>query len=163
MSTPYVDEFQYVDLNQVDPNFSLLDEEVYNFVISKAERKPYGTEGKSRIVFTLTVTQHQKFAGRKLFPSLFFSEFTLKSLRRIADATGVPQTPGDMDGWLKDLSTIQPPVKLKVIKVPDGKTTKDKVTNELIFTPNPNTVKTDGTPDTVNAVDWKAGVLPGDN
>lgn len=154
-------DFEYADLKHVDPNFTLLDgPEVYAFRITKAEIAKYvakktterQTAGQevSYIKLTLTVTDHNKFTGRKIWEPLFYSEFSLKILKRIEQATGVEQT-GSMTDWLTELSNIQPVIRLQVDQVPDV----DREGN-----PNPKNVKPDGTPGLKNVVNWKAGVQP---
>ena len=72
MSEPVTD-FRYVNLADVDPNFELLDPEVYDLIISKAELRTYtaktanpakgiavGDPG-TYISFMFTVTNHPKF------------------------------------------------------------------------------------------------------
>jgi hypothetical protein len=161
-------DFRYIDLKDIDPNFTLLDPEFYNLRITKAEIKTYlikdgsaavrkgtanvGDEG-TYLNFAFTVVDHQKFTGRKHWESLFPSDFSFKCLKRIEEATGVQQT-GSMEDWLSQLTAIGPTVKLKVDKVPD--VNRDG-------TPNQKTMKADGTPGEKNVVDWKAGVAPGDS
>lgn len=169
MSEPVTD-FRYANLNEVDPNFELLDPEVYSLIISKAELRTYaaktanpakginvGDEG-TYVSFMFTVTDHGKFSGRKHFESLFNSPFSLKALRRIADATGIPQT-GTLQDWLTSLSGVNPTIKLKIDKVEDVVRTKNPMTGEYDSSPNPRTVKSDGSPSMKNVVDWKSGVL----
>lgn len=160
-------DFRYVDLKDVDPNFTLLDTEFYNLRITKAEIKTYvvkadsaavrngkaapGDEGRY-INFALTVVDHPKFTGRKIFETLFPSEFAFKCLKRIEEATGIPQV-SSMEDWLATLSTTQPTVKLQVEQIPD--LMKDG-------SPNPKNVKSDGSAGNKNQVNWRSGVQPGD-
>lgn len=158
-------DFRYVDLKDIDPNFTLLDPEFYNLRITKAELQgyevkagsaaalrgePVGTQ-KAFVKIAFTVVDHQKFTGRKIWESLFPSDFSFKCLKRIEEATGVPFT--DMEGWLVELTNTAPVVKLKVDKVQD--VMRDG-------TPNQKTMKSDGTPGDKNQVDWRAGVQQGD-
>ena len=159
-------DFRYVDLKDVDPNFTLLDPEVYNLRITKVEIKTYeikagsaavtsgranpGDEGQF-INFNFTVVGHSKFTGRKIFDSLFPSDFTLKCLKRLEEATGIPQNVA-MEEWFAKLSSEQPVVKLQVERVPDL----------IKGLPNPKTAKSDGTPGDVNKIAWKSGVQSGD-
>lgn len=167
--TEPANDFRYANLNEVDPNFELLDPEVYTLRISKAELRTYlaktanpekgvnvGDE-RAYVNFTFTVINHPKFSGRKHFESLFPSNFSLKTLRKIADATGVAQA-GTLENWLTSLSSIQPAIKLKVDKVEDLQRVKGS-DGEYTSIPNPATMNSDGTPSMKNTVDWKAGVL----
>lgn len=146
----------------------MLDSEFYNLRITKAEFKTYLIKAGSAAVrngtanvgdeatyinLAFTVVDHQKFTGRKHWEPIFPSDFSLKCLKRVEEATGVQQT-GSMEDWLSQLTAIGPTVKLKVDKVPD--VMRDG-------TPNPKTVKSDGTAAEKNVVDWKAGVAPGDS
>lgn len=153
--------FDYVNLHDVDPNFTLLDgPEMYSLRITKAELPTYvaKTTNKNQTIgdlvkyvkLTFTVTDHPKFTGRKHWESLFFSDFTLKTLRRIMEATGIDQT-GSLEEWFALVSQIQPVVKLQIDQVPD--VNRDG-------TPNPQTVNPDGTPRSKNVVNWRAGVQP---
>jgi hypothetical protein len=157
--------FEYVDLKNVDPNFTLLDgPEVYSFRITKAEMPTYiakkdtatqkaGDEVKY-IKFTFTVVDHPKYTGRKHWEPLFgANDFNIRILKRIEEATGVVQG-GSLASWLEELSTIQPVVKLQIDKVPDGQTLQG------VFTPNPGNVNADGSARDKNVVNWKSGVSP---
>lgn len=160
-------DFRYADLKDVDPNFTLLDgPEFYNFRITKAELKSYVVKAESAAVrdgkatagdeghyinFALTVVEHPKFTGRKIFETIFPSDFSLKILKRIEQATGVEQT-ASMENWLVQLTTIQPTIKVLVEQVPDL----------MKGQPNPKTQKPDGSPGNKNQVSWKSGVQPGD-
>jgi hypothetical protein len=152
-------DFRYVDLKDVDPNFTLLDPEMYDLRITKAELVTYvskhdtktlktGEEG-TYFKFAFTVVDHPKFTGRKIWETLFPSEFSLKILRRIADNTGISQS-GSLEDWCKEVTQISPTVKLMVDKVPDT-IGKDGV-------PNPRTQKADGTASDKNVINWRAGV-----
>jgi hypothetical protein len=159
-------DFRYVDLKDVDPNFTLLDPEYYNLRITKAELRTYNVKADSAAViagkatvgeerafinFAFTVVGHDKFTGRKLFESLFPSEFSFKCLKRIEEATGVQQK-SSLEDWLAELTQIQPVIKLNVEKVPDV----------IKGIPNPKTVRPDGTPGDKNQVAWKSGVAVSD-
>lgn len=160
-------DFRYAELRDVDPNFTLLDgPEFYNFRITKAELKSYQVKAESAAVrdgkanagddasfinFTLTVVEHPKFTGRKIFEAIFPSDFSLKILKRIEQATGVEQT-ASMEDWLAQLTSIQPTVKVLVEQVPDL----------IKGVANPKNTKPDGSPGNKNQVSWKSGVQPGD-
>jgi hypothetical protein len=158
--------FEYVHLDQIDPSFTPIDDDFYTLKILSAERREYdvkpgskaytGTPGQKGeyINFGFAVTDSAKFAGRRVYESLFPNGFTFKVMRNIQDAVGISQN-GDTTAWLAKLSTVQPLVKLKVAIVPD--VNRDG-------TPNPKTAKTlaDGTvvAGNKNVIDWKSGVQP---
>lgn len=152
-----VNSFQYVHLDQVDPNFTMIDEDYYNLKLITAETRTYdktATGGKAGefIKLGFAVQDHPKFTGRRVYPSpLFPSEFSFRVMRHIQDATGVQQN-GDTNAWLNKLQAIGPVLKLKVVIVPDA---------SFAGVPNPKTVKADGTPGDRNDINWKAGVQPG--
>lgn len=150
-----------INLHDIDPSFTLLEgPEVYSLRIMKVEEPSYVAKKTTKtqvegetvkyVKFTFTVTDHPKFTGRKHWESLFYSNFSLQILRRIMDATGVSQT-GTLQDWFAELNQIQPVIKLEINQVPD--VNRDG-------TPNPNTVKEDGTPRNKNVVNWRAGVQP---
>lgn len=154
-------DFRHLDLKDIDPNFTLLDgPEVYSLRISKAELATYIAKTTTKnqtagdevayVKLTLNVVDHPKFTGRKLWEPLFPGDFSFKTLKRIEEATGIPQT-GSMEAWLLELSAVQPIVKLQVDQVPD--VNRDG-------TPNDRTKKSDGTPGMKNVVNWRAGVQP---
>jgi hypothetical protein len=167
--TEQANDFRYINLNEVDPNFDLLDPQVYTFRISKAELRPYTvktanpTQGLSvgdqnvYVNIQFTVTNDPKFSGRKHYESLFPSRVSFKNLRKIQDTTGIPQT-STMEDWLKSLSDIQPSVKLKIDKVEDVRYVKG-ADGKYTTVANEHTANADGTPSLKNAVDWKAGVM----
>lgn len=155
-------DFRYVDLKDVDPNFTLLDPEVYNLRIVKAAVEEYVSqkdtkslkmgETGTRFKMTFSVTDHPKFTGRRIWHTFWPNDFDLKNLRRISDATGVPQT-GSLADWGAELTQVQPTVKLLVSKVPDV---------NFSGVPNPQNTKEDGTPGERNEITFKAGVQSGD-
>lgn len=155
--------FQYVHLDQIDPSFTTIEEGFYNLKIVSAELREYDVKPGTKaytgpgqkghfINFGFAVTNSPKFAGRRVYATLFENGFDFKVMRRIQDATGVQQN-GDTSAWLGKLGSIQPIVKLKVAVVPD--VMRDG-------TPNPKTVKGDGTPGDKNVIEFKAGVQPED-
>lgn len=154
-----VQSFRHIHLDQVDPSFQPIDENYYNLRITSAELKEFtykngekAGQTDERINLGLTVVNDPKFSGRRLYESLFPNGFSFRVMRRIQDATGIPQN-GETESWLKELAAIGPVVKLKVIQVPD--VLRDG-------TPNPKTVLASGDAAPKNVIDWKSGVQPGD-
>ena len=149
--------FDYVDLNQIDPSFSTLPEDMYTLRILKAEKLSYakklngvptGEDGQ-RLSIQLSVVDHPSLSGRRLFESLFPSNFTFRVLRRIADNTGIQQEPGEpLEVWFQRLTESQPALKLKVgfrtkrVQKAPGEWTTEVVLNDA------------GKPQD-NAVDWR--------
>lgn len=120
-------EFDRVRLEDVDPNFSLIDEGVYTLQLSsvaantyerKSEGVPTGEKGV-RYNLTFTVVDDEKFSGRRVRESFFPSDFFLKCVRRVADATGYPQDGDSIAGYLESMAgESDPPV---LFKAPIGK------------------------------------------
>lgn len=114
-----VTSFDYVDLNEVDPRMERLPEGTYTLQILSAELQ----SGESRstgkpwqcVLMRFAVAGEGKFVGRRLTERFFTSEFSLKALRRIMDATGIRQEPGQpISEWLRELSIQQPLIKVQV-------------------------------------------------
>jgi len=112
-------DFDYVDLNEVDPNQTKIPENAYTLKVLNAElingiSKKSG-EPYKRVDFTFAIVDDETFSGRRLWDSLFQNESSLKRLRRLMDATGVQQTPGTtLSEWLKELTLYQPSFKAEV-------------------------------------------------
>lgn len=149
-----VNSFDYVHLDQIDPSFTNIEEGYYNLKVITAEQRTYDNTAKggkagSFIKLGFAVQDDPKFTGRRVYPSAMFpNNFVFRVLRLIQDATGVNQN-GDTNGWLAKLQAIGPVLKLKVVIVPD---------TNFNGTPNPKTMKADGSPGDRNDIDWKAGV-----
>ncbi len=123
--------FDHVNLAEIDPSQQSIPEGNYTFEIAQAAVKTFeykngknkGTEGQ-RIAMTTIIVNDEKFSGRRLFPSLFFSEAVLKQLRLLMDATGVQQGDSTFDQWLVDLveqkATFTAPVTMKEGKDAQG-------------------------------------------
>lgn len=150
-----VESFEYQDLNTIDPTMKPVDEGVYTLKILKAVRQTYVKNEKEGefIKFHLAITNDHKFSGRRLFPTLFMSDFNLKVLRRIMDNTGVVQVPGTtLDEWLKSLTEMQPEFKTKVLTYEDRKFVKG---DKGVPTGEVRSTLPNGEPAPVNAIDWR--------
>lgn len=144
--------FDYVDLNQIDPSVKPVDQGVYTLKILKAEKKTSKAGDKEFIKFDLAITNDQNFSGRRLWPTLFPSDFTFKTLRKLMDVTGVAQDPGtDLGDWLKTLSEVQPEFKTLIRTYEDRKFVKG---DKGIPTGEVRNFKPDSTPEVVNAINW---------
>ena len=103
--------FAHVNLNTVDPNASNIPDDIYTYEVSDAGVKTFtyksgakaGEEGEYTS-FALTIVDSEKLSGRRVWSSLFAGDFTNKKLRKVMDATGVPQT-GDFTDWLSELKS----------------------------------------------------------
>ncbi len=147
--------FSHTNLNDVDPNFTPIATNTYSLRVVSAELVPYTDkntgEEKERVSLGLTIFNDPDFSGRRVWESFFEGDFALKNLRRIMDASGIPQNPGEsIESWLNRLVVEQAEVRVPIVLEDDM--IKDKTTKELI--PNPRTVKLDGSPSQRNRVDW---------
>ena len=126
----FPETFDWVDLNEVDPTDRPVPRDTYTLKVLSINKKKFtyknpsktanvGDEGEF-ISLKMAVTDHPEYAGRKFTESLFMRRTTLQILRRIADATGIMQTPGTaLDEWFAQVNEVQPEFKVPVIVVPD--------------------------------------------
>jgi hypothetical protein len=123
LSTTFVD-FDYVSLAEIDLSAnSIYPEGVYTLKIMKAEQKDrpvyvdgQKTEATKKVAsFQFAITNHDTLNGRRLFDNFQPTQFSLKAMARIANATGVHQVPGTpLSEWLGELSIVQPEFRVKV-------------------------------------------------
>lgn len=111
--------FEYVNLNEIDPNMQVVPEGMYTFKVLKAElRKGISkttNEPYELVNMTIAIQDDDNFSGRRMYESFFKGDSSLKQLRKIMDATGVNQAPGTpLTDWLVELDTIQPTFKAAV-------------------------------------------------
>lgn len=115
--------FEYLNLNEVDPNNSI-PPAMYALRLISAERKDHEfgpnskTPGKlgSKFVLRWTVLDGE-FAGRKLNSTIFESSMAPVILRKIMDATGVGQKDGEsFFSWIARLSDSGADLKVLVEK-----------------------------------------------
>jgi hypothetical protein len=139
--------FDYVSLAEIDPSQQPLPTDVYELKIVKAaiERGVSKTTNKPYecVSFGFAVTNSEKYSGRRVWERFFGGEFGLKAMRRIMDATGVPQV-GTLEDWLKELATIQPTFKVTISEIDEV----DRLTKQVVI--NPVT----GKPQKTNKVNW---------
>ena len=121
MSEAYMgaEAFEFVNLNEIDPSQKGLPEGVYTFQIVKAAfvRKEATNDKPAYAVVKLqfAVVDHPDLAGRRMFGDFYMNDFNLKNLRRIMDATGVAQEPGEaLPAWVERLGQVQPTFKIPV-------------------------------------------------
>lgn len=141
-------DFDYVDLNLIDPEPEKLPAGMYTVQLAKAELQSGVSQrtGKpfQRITIQLVVQDDERFAGRRLFESLFAGEYGIKALRRIMDATGIQQQPGEpVAEWLKRVALERPSFKV-MVRLEDD---KDYATGEV-------RIGADGQPAKRNSVNW---------
>lgn len=105
--------FDHINLNEVDPNASSVPDGPYTFQVAGVYPKTYigksgdnlGKEG-SYVSVRFAIVGTDKYAGRSTFESFFPNKGTAIMFRKIMDATGVAQKPGQpVEDWLKELQT----------------------------------------------------------
>jgi len=119
--------FEYLDLNTVDPNNSI-PPAMYALRIVSAEPKSHEfgpnskTPGKIGSKFVLKwVVLDGEFAGRKLNSTIFESSMAPVILRKIMDATGVKQAENEaFFSWMARLSDSGADLKVLVEKSDRG-------------------------------------------
>jgi len=122
--------FEYVNLNEIDPNQESIPAGMYTYKILKAEHKSGVSKTKQDangqaaqyefISVALAIQDDPKYSGRRLWESFFPNSYGMKALRRIMDSTGVQQAPGQpLDEWLTELSLQQPTFKAPLNNEPD--------------------------------------------
>lgn len=127
MATEQEIDFEYLDLNTVDPNNSI-PAGVYSLQILSAERKEhvFGEKSKtpgavgSKFVLKWGIIDGAE-SGRKLTSTIFQSNFAPVLFRKIMDATGVKQAEDEgFYSWLARLSDSQATLKVMVNKTEKG-------------------------------------------
>ena len=162
MANEFEQDFNFVNLTQVDPNYTAIDEGVYQLkVIKLAVNKTKGDNGKEvkpYLAGTFSVSNHEKFSGRRLFHNFWSitdnNSFDAKALRRLADASGVPQE-GDFLVWVDEMTTQQPEFKVQVKKQAPTTWNKETKTREIKVGPDGNAL-----PDE-NVIDFRNVAIAG--
>ena len=148
--------FEFVNLNEIDPSQKNLPEGVYTFQIVKSAfvRKEATKDKPAYAVVKLqfAVVDHPELAGRRMFGDFYMNDFNLKNLRRIMDATGVSQEPGEpLTGWVERLGQLQPTFKVPVVEKQAteylGKDAEGKPIRHPKF-------KENGEPELENSINW---------
>jgi hypothetical protein len=142
--------FSRTNLNDVDPNFTTVNEGTYSLRVVKADLTAFVNsktgEDSERVNLGLTIFNHPEYSGRRIWETLWEGAFGLRAMRKIMDASGVAQSSDEeLASWLE--RTIVEKAEFKAF-----------VSNEedlIKGTPNPRTVKPDGSASLINRVDWK--------
>lgn len=105
--------FDHVNLSEVDPNASSVPDGPYTFQVAGVYPKNYiaksgenaGKQG-NYVSVRFAIVGTDKYAGRSTFESFFPNKGSAIMLRKVMDATGVQQAPGQaIEDWLKELQT----------------------------------------------------------
>lgn len=123
MEVAQVVDFENLNLNDIDPTFKPVEEGPYVLkLLGLAWKESTGKKetNQGTVYVSLNgkfgITNHPKHSGRKLYHNFFLSNsYELKALRRIMDATGVAQNPGEtLKGWAERISVESPMFKVPV-------------------------------------------------
>jgi hypothetical protein len=114
--------FDYVNLSEVDPNAKAITEDFYRVRVTGAAAKPFTAksgpkqgEPGVRYEFKVQVTEDGPARGRVIFDSLFHGEGALRAMRRLMDASGIPQEDGEpISEYLPRLAKEAPEVRYKI-------------------------------------------------
>lgn len=151
--------FEYFNINDVDPTFQAIEKGVYGFRVGKMEYKIIAIKnGKNAgqevpvINGNFTVINSDTYSGRRLRHTFWVSNpYDQKALRRLADAVGVMQEPGEpLKDYIDRLSTTQPPLEFRTFA--DTKPVVDRATGEMVMDAK-------GNPQLDNEMKWNQ-VLP---
>ena len=115
-------EFEYFNLNDVDPTFHPIDPGVYALRLKKIEFKTIIPSKGQRVGLetplvnaNFSVINHDKFSGRSLRYTFWpANSYDQKALARLSTAVGVPQEQGEpFPEYIKRLGETNPPVEFK--------------------------------------------------
>lgn len=117
--------FSHVDLNDVSPDFENLPEGFYTLRWVKGVVKEKIRDDGSQVSWVsgrFVVTGPDEVAGtavvgRTLFDSFFANKWGLRTLRWIADKTGI--IGGPIDQWLEEMNTAQPEFRVTITEQED--------------------------------------------
>jgi hypothetical protein len=116
-------DFENLNLNDIDPTFKPVEDGVYILKLLGLQWKEFAGKQESnqgQVYVSLNgkfgITNHPKHSGRKLYHNFFLgNNYELKALRRIMDATGVAQNPGEtLKDWAGRISVEAPTFKAAV-------------------------------------------------
>src|SRR2546426_2027030 len=118
------ENFDYVDLRAVDPNYTAIPEDVYQLkVIKLVLSKTSGNNGKAvkpYVKGTFAVTNSDKHSGRRLFHNFWNiqenSSRDAKDLKKLSDAVGIQPNAG-FASWLETMTQESPTFKVPVRQV----------------------------------------------
>jgi hypothetical protein len=144
-------DVNYINLNEVDPNYTAIPEEVYTLKVLSLKLAKAGAQaknpGKAYVKGTFSVQDHDKFSGRRLFATFFNitepSSRDAKDLKRLSQVTGVNQD-GGFEQWLETIGQIGPSFKASVKQV-----------DAIDYATRAVKVNEDGTPQKDNQIDFR--------
>lgn len=104
-------EFEYVNLNEIEPTAPLVPQGSYKLRLVGAEVQDGASEKGPwrRYKVQVQVLDHPTQAGRRVYDSFFQSPSKLRYLRKLMDATGIAQPAGvDVVEWFSGLPAQNP-------------------------------------------------------
>ncbi len=138
---PKYESFAHANLNEIDPNWTPVPDDRYKLQIQSMTLHTFeykngpsaGTTGE-RIAVRLAIVEHPEFSGRVLWDNFWLKESDFKSMRKIMDATGIPQD-GDIQGWLEAITQEQPVVDVfvSVVEETNRQTGNTEPTNKVVW------------------------------
>jgi hypothetical protein len=151
-----IDAFEYVNLADIDPSQKNIPDGMYTLQIVKASfvRKEATSDKPAYAVVKLqfAVVDHPELSGRRIFGDFYMNDFNLKNLRRIMDATGVRQEPGQpLSAWVELLGQVQPTFKVPIGEKDSMEYLGKDANGKAIRAPK---LKDDGTPEKENAINY---------
>jgi len=131
MTNEMSNSFEYIHLNDIDPNFAPIETGVYSLQLKELKRRVYfykadhpsviagdvaeGEVKGDRITSRCVITDHPELSGRQVWNTLWPNQSTFKALRRLADATGIIQDDEEgFDAWLQRVEEEAPRFKCLV-------------------------------------------------
>lgn len=132
--------FEHINLNQIDPGFKPVPENVYNLEVNsikpsyvKVTKPGSKYEGQTVLVLkgSFTIVDDAEYSGRKLWSDFWATNnYNLIELKKLSEATGVIQGEGQtLPEFVEQFATMNPPAKFQcfVTKEDDYKGTPRNV------------------------------------
>jgi hypothetical protein len=117
-------EFEHINLNQIDPGYKPIDENVYNYEVQSLKptyvkinkpTSPYAGQEVLVLKGSFTVVDDDNFSGKKVWYDFWTTnKYNLIELRKLKDATGVEQLDNQsLVEWANSFATLNPSAKFQ--------------------------------------------------
>ena len=140
-----LEQFEHINLNNVDDSFHAVDAGVYTLEVNKLEPKyvkitkadsPYAGQEVLVLKGSYTIVDDEKFSGRKLWQD-FWTPYPIaqKFLKKQMQVTGVIQGPDEsLVDYAKQFALLNPPARfvVPITQKPDRRDPETMV-NEIAF------------------------------
>lgn len=139
---PDVMEFDHINIMEIDPTIKPIDQGFYTLQVNKLTPKTVTpakgkNQGKACLILSgsFTLVNDANFAGRKFWKTFWTTNpVDLKDLRRLADATGVTQTPDQtLSDYANGFEVLDPPAELKIFIAEEADYRTQEPVNVLKF------------------------------